>query len=220
MWETIFNFLAENYPTLLWIIVAIFVSWQAFKLYNRFKKIEEISNNVPCNTHQENIKNIQGSLPILHDIKESIRKIEEYIIRNDSQAIDSLLRKCSPYKITFLGDLLLNDSGGRKCIEENIGFFIQEIEKMNPLVALDVEQYSLSVLNSNLKSQLFNDIKNYIYNAPDPITLTDEDGQSRELSIKIEDVLMVMSIFLRDKFFERHSEIDTSTFFEKKEPQA
>lgn len=214
MWEAIFSFFAENYPTLLWVIFGAIVTWQLSKLYNRFKKIEDISGSLSCNAHQEELKEIKGNMVLLNDIKESVRKIEEYIIRNDSQAIDYLLRKCSPYKITYLGDALLDRSGGRKCIDENIDFFVERIEKMNPLVALDVEQYSLSVLNSNLKLELFNDVKDFIYNAPDPINLIDQDGNTKELSIRMEDVLMVMSIYLRDKFFEKHSEIDTSAFFE------
>lgn len=221
--DPIIGWLLEHYPTIaLIVLVAIFVGFVTYKfakLHSRFVSHESKIISLPCDNHKEQIKEIQRSNNTINDIKESVRKIEEYIIRNDSQAIDSLLRKCSPYKITYLGDVLLNDSKGKDCVDENIDFFIQEIEKLNPLVALDVEQYSLSVLNSNLKDHMFNEIKNFIYNVPDPMRLIDEDGVTKELSIKIEDILMVMSIYLRDKYFERHKEIDISKFFEKKKPQ-
>lgn len=217
MWDVIVSFLAAHYPTLIWIIVAVVVTWQASKIYTRFKKVEDVSQSVPCEKHKESIQSIQGNLPILKDIKESVRKIEDYIIRKDPKSIDALLRKCSPYKITNYGEILLELSGAKKCIDDNANFFILAIEDMKPLVALDVEQYSLNVLSENLKSNMFNDVKNYVYNAPDPLTLKDPvSGEELNTSISIENVLMVMSIYLRDKYFDKHPEIDISNFFSLK----
>ena len=217
MWEAIVSFFAENYPTLIWILVAVVVTWQASSLYQRFKKVEEVSAKVPCDKHHESIQGIQSNMPILKDIKESVRKIEEYIIKNDPNSVDVLLRKCSPYKITNLGEIVLLNSGARECIDLNADYFIGLIEGMNPLVALDVEQYALSVLNDNLKHDYFNTIKNYIYTIPDPVKITDDiTGESTDVSIKLENILLIMSIYLRDKYFEKHPEIDISGFFEKK----
>ncbi|MDO9634215.1 MAG: hypothetical protein Q7J05_04120 [Paludibacter sp.] len=218
--DTAFSWLLENYPiigvVLLIILATAYIAFKFAKLHTRFISHEQKVSSLPCDHPKENIGTLQRENTMLKDIRESVRKIEEYIIRKDSGAIDSLLRKCSPYKITFLGDALLNESGGRSCVDENLEVFIAEIEKLNPLVALDVENYSLSVLNENLKGPLFNNIKNYIYNAPDPVTMTNEDGSTTDLSIKLEDILMVMSIYLRDKYFEKHTEIDITNFFIKK----
>lgn len=214
MWDVIISFLAEHYPILIWVLVTIAVTWNVSKVYNRFKKVEETSKNVPCEQHHASIQSIQGNMPILRDIKESVRKIEDYIIKKDPKSLDVLLRKCSPYKITNYGQVLLEISGAKKCIDENANFFILAIEEMKPLVALDVEQYSLNVLTENLKNNMFNEVKNYVYNAPDPVTLKDStSGEEISTSISIENVLMVMSIYLRDKYFEKHPEIDISTFF-------
>jgi hypothetical protein len=96
---------------------------------------------------------------------------------------------------------------------------LKGIEGMQPKVALDVENYALSVLNENLKHEMFNDIKDYIFTLPNPVSVTDEAGASASLDIRIESILLIMSIYLRDKYFASHSEINVQHFFEKKEEQ-
>ena len=213
--DATFEFLKDNYPTIfvitIIIIVVSIIVWKVSSFYHtRFKKIETFSQNTPCNE-----KGYAANVVAIIDIKESIRKIEEYLIKKDASSIDKFLRKCSPYSITDLGNQLLEKSNGKKCIDENTEFFIKEIEKMNPLVALDVEQYSLTVLNDNIKNERFNHIKNFIYNASNMITFADTDNSSIDVSVELSSVLLIMSIYLRDKYFEVHPEIDLTDFYEK-----
>jgi hypothetical protein len=215
--DATFDFLFKHLPIiaimLIVSIASVSVSWIWFKVYHRFKKVEDEVKKIPCNLHERSIQTIQNDVSIMSDIKFSIRKIEEYIIKQDPASLDSLVRKCSPYKITSFGEVLLENSGAKKCVDDNVNFFILEIQKLEPKVALDVEQNALSVLNENLKHDFFNDIKNYIYNLPNPTEILDKANNSTKLNIKMESVLMVMSIYLRDKYFELHPEIDVANFF-------
>lgn len=214
--DAIISFLLENYPAIsIWavIIVVIFIiSWRVFKFYSRFTNTEKHLEILPCKTHGDDINTFKQTLGLMQDLKESIRKIEEYIIKQDPNSMDKLVRKCSPLKLTSFGIMLLKESGGEECINNNVDFFLSEIQKLQPKVALDVETYSLSVLNDNLKDEKFNQIKNYIFNSPSPKEFEDTDGAKINLDIKIESILMVMSIYLRDKYLDKHTEIDTSQF--------
>lgn len=210
--EAIFNFLVNNYPAIAFGIVIFIISWKMFKFYSRFTKAEEQLEKLPCTTHGDDISTFKQTLGLMQDLKESIRKIEEYIIKQDPNSMDKLVRKCSPLKLTSFGVLLLKESGGQECIDNNEDFFLAEIQKLQPKVALDVETYSLSVLNDNLKDEKFNQIKNYIFNSPSPKEFVDSEGAKINLEIKIESILMVMSIYLRDKYLDKHAEIDTSQF--------
>lgn len=220
MFETAFNWLLDHYPFIGGLILfTIFVVWVTIKVIafiSKVKKTEDKVNHLPCDHHKENITGITGQVSFMQDIKESIRKIEEYILRNDNAAIDMLVRKCSPYKITTYGEELMTLSGARKCIDDNVDYFIRLIEEREPKVALDVEQYALSVLNENTKHEMFNDIKNYVFNSPASVTVKVNDGPPMDITIKIESILMVMSIYLRDKYFQKHPEIDITHFFKQK----
>lgn len=226
MWDSIFSFFTDNYPTLLWVLVGVAVTWQASKVYNRFIKVEDNNKDLPCAHHGEDIRELKNATSILEninksiaDIKSNIGIIERYIIKEDPESFDTMLMmKHSPYRLTDYGLVLLDDSGAKECVDNSLDYFCNSIKEKNPLVALDVEQYALVVLNENLKSERFNGIKNYVFAIPDPTTLTSKkNGEKIDISIKLGTVLNVMSIYLRDKYFEKHPEIDISSFFEANE---
>lgn len=211
--EAFFTFISDKYPTIgLFIVFGVIVIWLT-KLYTRFTSSEKTVNSLQCHKHNADISILRNQVDFMQDIKDSIRKIEEYIIKSDREAIDQLIRKCSPYKLTSIGEVVFEVSGGKDCVDNNVEFFIGEIEKMNPLTALDVENYALTVLNENLKSVIFNNVKDYVFAIPSPTTVTAKDGSTATMSLKIEDLLLIMSIFLRDKYFEKHTDINTSGFF-------
>ena len=211
--------LLDHYPFLAALFFVAFATmWLTFKIssfISKSKHIHEKVENLPCSHHNDHIVEIKGQVNFMQDIRESVRKIEEYLMHNDSGAMDVLLRKCSPYRITSFGEKMIEMSGGKNCVNSNVDFFISEIEKRSPRVALDVERYALSVLNDNLKLEYFNDVKNFIFGAPDIVKVTDDNGAIAEIPIKLEHILMVMSIYLRDKYFEKHPEINLKDFFKK-----
>lgn len=213
--DAIFTFIADKYPTIgAFLLFGAIMVWLT-KLYVRFSATEKSVDNLPCHKHNNEILTIKAQVEFMQDIKESIRKIEEYIIKSDRDAVDKLVRKCSPYKLTPIGEVVFETSGGKDCIENNIDLFVSQIDALKPLTALDVENYALTVLNENLKSEIFNTIKDYIFAIPSPTTITDKEGHTAELSLKIEDLLLIMSIYLRDRYFDRHPEINISGFFKK-----
>ena len=96
---------------------------------------------------------------------------------------------------------MLDVTCGRETIDENIDFFISEIEKYNPKTAYDVEKLSYDVLFKSTGLDIFNCIKNYLY-------FTSEEIQLAGIKIKINlfIIIMAMSIYLRDKYLEKYPE--------------
>lgn len=114
IFEIIINFLQEKSPIIVVIIIVGIIVWKIAKFYfNRFKKTEDVVAKLPCKEHSTNIDDIKSTIFVINDIKESVRKIEKYIIKNDVNAMDNLLRKCSPYQITSFGKKFLDISGGK-----------------------------------------------------------------------------------------------------------
>ena len=199
--EKLVDLIAGKWPEMIIIFIVGLVVWIVAKFYfRRFVPVEDKINNVPCNKHNDYYKNMGV-------MAKSIRKIEEYIIKRDVFAIDELLRRCSPFRLTSFGEVLLASSGGKKCIDENIVFFDSEIQKLAPRVALDVENYALSVLNMNLSHPYFDEIKNFIFTVPNPYLIVDKEGNNFEFkNVAINHILLIMSVYLRDMYLNRHLE--------------
>lgn len=64
-----------------------------------------------------------------------------------------------------------------------------------PLKALDVEQLSYAALMYYTGTEMFNEIKDYVYNAP---SMTIEDGERYDIALN--DICFVLSIPLRDMY--------------------
>lgn len=211
MWDTIFQYISANYPIILVIVVTCWVTWKVKGMYDRSKEVEKKVDTLPCEQHKSDILLVKQSNIKLDDISSSIRKIEEWILKMDIGAMDDLVRKCSPYQLTEVGKIMLLESAAKSCVDTNLKQLLQLIEETRPMTAYDVERNSLRVLSSLTDNPIFNEIKNFIYNSPSSIDIETSEG-SKKVAIDMQRILMIMSIYLRDKYFEIHSEMDTSDF--------
>ena len=97
---------------------------------------------------------------------------------------------------------MLAEVRGDEFLQENGRFFLDEIAKLEPKTALDVENYALSVLLANSERQEFS----RLYNASS-LEITDGSGSVSHKDISMEDVLFVLSIPLRDRYLAGHPEV-------------
>ena len=111
---------------------------------------------------------------------------------------ENLSKRKSPRQLTTAGMELLNISGGKECIDKYTDLFIHAIMERTPRVPYDVERLSMEVILARTSNEVFDDIKNFIYNSPGTIEL---DGETVEVNIF--SIGFVMSIYLRDIYFEK-----------------
>jgi len=237
MFEKLFDIIKDKYPeigiAILLIIAIAYVVWKIRDFIDSHKDVKNKVNNLPCDKHSEKLNSISSlsekldNLPCdkhnedilivkqnsvkLDDITSSIRKIEEWIMRRDVKAMDDLVRKCSPYALTDVGIILLSQSKAKECVDTNLDYLINLLELTNSKTAYDVEKNSLIVLTDIINEDIFNDIKDFVYNSPEYIEIETSDS-SQMVEIDLNRILMIMSIYLRDKYFEKHKEIDTNDF--------
>ena len=115
-------------------------------------------------------------------MNDKLTEVCSWIMRKDKAMIETLskvARKSSPLRLTSIGETLLEKSGGKKIIDDNIDFFIDELEKMYPKIAYDVEDYSLKVLLNNTGKDIFNNIKDFIYYSPSSIAIKDQNSDKK-----------------------------------------
>lgn len=205
--ESVLSWILDNFPLLGIIIVVAIVMWfvgrYCFKLEESRKKV----NSLPCNDYKKTIDNFQVVKTTVDSINEQVTEISKWIMHFDDNMIDALSRKCSPRVMTKIGRDLFEISSAKKIIDDNIDFLTKEIAEKNPLTAYDVENNALEVLLANLSHPMFNTLKDYIYYEKEEITLTDENGEDKQVKLSLMSIVRLMGLELRDRYLELHQEI-------------
>lgn len=214
MIEAVVTWVQSNIPQLFLGIVIAFIVWHVAKFYFvRFKKVEEKMNTLQCENHSTEINKIKNQeiLPckehseIYHSIKEDLARIEG-ILTTRNPKMYKFSAKHSPRQLNEDGLKVFNEIKGQDFLNANFHLFEACIDKKQPKTALDVETYSLEVLIYNLNLDIFNSIKNWVYNSP-AIELEDKNGVKSEYSVTISDVCFILSLPLRNMYLDKHPEL-------------
>lgn len=196
MWDSIISILSERYPMILLCIVLIVAVWLIAKFYyTRFKKTEKIVSELPCEAHSLLFKQISDDL----------LQIRTYIQTKDPKNAALFSVKQSPRRLNQAGEQLYNDFNGEAFLDANSAMLIRAIDEKKPKTALDVEVASHEVLVENVHSDIFNGLKNWVYNSPTRKYVI--EGEERNYTISLSDVCFVLSLPLRDRYLSIHPEI-------------
>jgi hypothetical protein len=99
----------------------------------------------------------------------------------------------SPVSLNEKGAKLMQDSGMKNVIDENIALFVAQIEESEQnKTPLDVEKLAFYVLKKRENDDCMNIVKNYLYNNPKE---------------EIDTLIFLGGIYLRDKYFEKHPDL-------------
>lgn len=197
-----------------------FIVQRAFKFgidRNRLQQIEGKLNKLPCDTRKEQISDTRKAHADLYktvmSTNEMVTEISKWVMRIDGDMINQLVKKGSPFQITPVGRIILDKSGAKKTIDNNLDKLISLLERTEPKTPYDVENNASTVLLQNMGDDMFIDIKNFLYFSPDKIEVSNPvTNEMVEITLSIHAIIKVMSIYLRDKYFQKHPEMDTSNF--------
>lgn len=170
-------------------------------LYHIGKKIggfEELAKNLsnsieklPCEQRAEEMR----------DIHDDVLAIKTFLTtkHKNIEAIWGL--KNSPTTLNENGKKLFDSINGSDFLDKNKDFLLEKLSEKKPKTALDVENNANCVLIENTENDIFNGLKNWVYNSP---TMTIND---KEYAVTLYDVCYVLSIPLRDMYLNLHPEI-------------
>lgn len=195
MWNAIFKWIGENYPSMIIYLVIIFVVWAIASFYFRHKKFEDKVEKLPCDKHANSFNEI--------DIK--LTKIITILTTKYPSSAAAFSIKQSPRRLNSVGEKLLMECGGKDFLEENKVHFLEMISRNNPKTALDVEAQAYEVLLADQNMDIFNKLKQWVYNSPN--WDLEINGNKEAYSITMGDICFVLSIPLRDMYLEEHPEI-------------
>ena len=197
MWNAIIKWLGENYPSLVIYLIIIVAVWAIASFYYRYKKMEDKVEKLPCDRHADSFKDI--------DIK--LTKIITILTTKYPSSAAAFSIKQSPRRLNPVGEKLLVECGGKDFLEENKTHFLEMISRSNPKTALDVEAQAYEVLLADQNMDIFNKIKQWVYNSP--TWDLEINGNKEAYSITMGDICFVLSIPLRDMFLAEHPEVPT-----------
>ena len=203
MWNAIIGWIGNNYPLILIILVVAVIVWNIAKVYySRFKKLEHKISDLSCKEHK-GILNAHADT--FNRIMDELTAIRTYIITKNPRSANIFSQKASPRKLNTEGIKLFQDISGTDFLHLNKDELMRLIDDKQPKTALDVEVAANEILLENLNSDIFNDLKLWVYNSP--MRKLDIKGEKIDYAITMNDVCFVLSIPLRDMYLDDHPEI-------------
>ena len=204
MWSQVWKWFAENYPIVLIVAVVAVVVWLVAKFYytrivkaeNQITDVNKRINGLPCSTHEQTSQKILDKLTT----------ITTYLITKDSKASAIFSLKASPRKLNLFGEQLFEDCGGQFFLDKNSDELLAAIAAKDPQTALDVENFAIEVLISQLDSDIFNELKQWVYNSPS--FKIEIQGQEQEYTVSMNDVCFILSLPLRDMYLKTHPDVE------------
>ena len=183
-----------------------FIVNQAFGIGKFSHKIDEVDKrtcNAACESHGKDIDSIKDDIK---SIKSDVVVIKSLLAMKHRDAASIFSIKNSPRQLNDMGNKLLKDLQGAEFLKKNKDFLFAQIDASSPKTALDVENAAHAVCIACTDNEIFNGIKDFIYNAPS-YTIPSSDGQAKSYDLSLPDACFVLSLPLRDMYLSAHPEI-------------
>lgn len=188
----------ENIGTIISILVGLVTLLSMLVWFGRFiqrvsshdKKLDEISTDV------SELKSDVGGL------MKDMTAVKTLLMMKYKGADIVLSGKHSPRTLTEQGLKIFHDMKGKEFLEKNKLALYGVIDRDKPKTAYDVENLCYFACASFVNDDMFNEIKDFLYNYP---MIPWTDGKQHE--VDMDDACSVLSLPLRDMYLEDHPEI-------------
>ena len=180
--ESIFTFIADQYPTIGLMIVVAVISFFAARYHFSIQRTRKTVEALPCD---ENGKKIDATARILDALASKVDNLQcgvhrkaivniENTLLSKRMFAPSLSASLSPKRLSEHGRELYQISGIQTVLENHLQHFIEKIEAFAPKTALDAQNLSLHVIFNSTDEDFFIPVKNLLFNNPS----FDDSGQS------------------------------------------
>lgn len=184
-----------------------FIINRAFDFGKISRKIEEMDKRTEHASCETNIREINTLKDDMKELSDNVIAIKSLLLVKHKEASSMFSVKNSPRRLNENGQRLYEDIHGDEFLKKNRDFLFSKIDEMEPHTALDVENAAYAACTAHTDSEIFNELKLFVYNSP-TYTLKEDDGNSRKYDITLPDVCFVLSLPLRDMYLKNHPEIE------------
>lgn len=172
---------------------------------HRIDEEDKRTANAACDLHGRDIDAMKSDM---RTMKGDLVAIKSLLTMKHKDAASLFSVKNSPRKLNDIGKRVMDDMRGAEFLDAHKDFFFSLIDAYKPQTALDVENAAHAVCVASTNNDMFNGLKNFVYNAPSYI-VKDANGQEKPYDLSLPDVCFILSLPLRDMYLKEHSEILT-----------
>ena len=212
MFDEIWKIIVTHYPLIATVIavagVCIVTTWKISGKYHhwstRIQKTEVECAKIDTQLGPQ-LKTIHSSLNTLNG---SFNNLVVYLKAKHGEDMDvSIFITNSPIKLSPLGYRILEEIGGKEFVDNNIELLINEMDLEGIKTALDSQTYSPIIITKMSSIDSFTKVKNYVYNNP---FYKEKRTGSNDIVVSLDmgTITNIMGIYLRDKYLERHPELN------------
>lgn len=204
MLDAVLGYIANNYPLIFIALALMFATFWITKKWLKHKsKIDSLeiacreipSIHAKITSFESNLNNRMAS------VSHSINNLTIFLTSKHTDFNSSVFQSHSPIRITPLGMDILKQSGGENYVNSYLETLIDKMESQDFKSALDVQNYSTSLMMEELHTDEFISIRNYLFQNP---VFRSSD---KEIQLNAPSICNLMGVFLRDKYFEIHPEL-------------
>lgn len=217
--STALEYFFGSYPV-AGAVILVGVGILAWRVSARITKMQDKVDSIdrlPCSEHRESLTRHDGSISgIREDLSEVKTKVSFLVDAVNARQTKSVITsindfsvKQSPRRLNDNGVRLFAEIDGDRFLNDNLSFFIDQIDRLAPKTALDVENSALAVLKINSNNDIFIPIKKWVYNAPAQTMFDSEGNPTGTKEVSLDDVLFVISLPLRDEYLRKHPELNS-----------
>lgn len=193
---------------LLVFIGVVIATVYIMKWIHRFNKAEKACEKIPelenKVTHGVSLsvtieRKIDTQTERFNAISNNISALITFLTTKHTDLQSGLFQSFSPIQLTPIGIDVLEKSGGKNYLEKHISDLVSEMEMQQFKSALDVQNYATTLIINRFNTDDFIQIRNYIFQNP-----VYKMAVGGDISINSAVINQVMSIYLRDKYFEKY----------------
>jgi hypothetical protein len=201
--DTLWKYLFINWPGVAFasfaVVGAVILTWRAVRKYFYWtSKIE--SNSEECKKISLEI------IPQLYELNSRFNSLLFYLGASDEKFNAGLFISRSPLRLSDTAIKILEETGGKRFIDQNEAELIAEMDKIAPKTALDCQVNAPSAIAMVSGKESFNCIKDYIYDHPSYEVV--EKGKNKTFPLSLMIVQNIMGIYLRDRYLGQTSGIE------------
>ena len=143
--DTVVSWILDKAPVIGILIVVAVLTWIVSRYFRKLEESQKKIEKLPCDDHRTSIDHLSRMEEKVDLINDQVTEISKWIMSIDGNMINALARKCSPRRMTKIGNDLFEISGAQKVMSNNSEFFIKELEAINPQTPYDVENDAAKV---------------------------------------------------------------------------
>lgn len=171
----------------------------------RFEDLDKRTEHASCKSHGDDIASLKNDVA---SVKGDVIAIKSLLLMKHKDASSVFSIKNSPRQLNDLGKQLFTEVQGQAFLEQHQAFFFSKIDAFQPQTALDVENAAHAACTAYTDNEIFNELKNFVYNSPS-YKIKDAEGRERMYDLALSDVCYILSLPLRDMYLKAHPEIET-----------